>query len=96
MGTVKRDDFAKHISGRFGFPIAAAARIVGIVFGEITEALKYDEEVKITNFGTFGINGKKERIGRNPKTKKPAVISARRVPTFRAASEFRSKVRKMS
>jgi integration host factor subunit alpha len=94
MATIKRIDFARHIGGLFGFPVAAAERIVGIIFGEVLEALKYGEEVKVANFGTFGINEKKERVGRNPKTKKPAVISARRVPTFRASAEFRERMRK--
>ena len=29
-----------------------------------------DNEVKISNFGTFKILNKKSRVGRNPKTKK--------------------------
>jgi integration host factor subunit alpha len=94
MATVKKSDFAKHIHDRFGFPTATAERIVDIIFGEITESLTRGEEVKITNFGTFGIRSKRERMGRNPKTGRPAVIAARRVPSFRAAVGFREKISK--
>jgi len=90
MATIKKNDFAKHINKKFGFPVSAADGIVDVIFGEVKDSLRRGEEVKITNFGTFGINAKKERIGRNPKTGKPAVIKARRVPTFRASLEFKN------
>ena len=38
--------------------------------------------VKIHNFGTFKVKKKKERIGRNPKTKENVVISSRNVISF--------------
>ena len=91
MSTIKKSDFAKHVHEQFGFPIAVAGDIVDIIFGEIVESLKRGEPVKIANFGTFDINNKAERLGRNPKTGKSAVISARRVPTFRASREFKDK-----
>jgi integration host factor subunit alpha len=94
MKTIKKADFANHIHKKFGLPSATSERIVDIIFGEITDSLKRGEEVKITNFGTFSINHKSERMGRNPKTGKPAVISARRVPTFHTSAEFREKMRK--
>ncbi|MDR1826640.1 MAG: integration host factor subunit alpha [Rickettsiales bacterium] len=90
--TIKKSDFAKHINRRFGFPASMAGEIVTVIFQEIIESLKRGEPVKIANFGTFGIHEKKEREGRNPKTGKPAMISARRVPTFRASDNFRSKI----
>jgi integration host factor subunit alpha len=94
MATVKKIDFANRIHKKFGFSSAASERIVDIIIGEITDSLKRGEEVKITNFGTFNINEKKERVGRNPKTGAPAIISARRIPTFKASVEFRNKMKK--
>lgn len=91
--TIKKNDFAKHINKKFGFPVAFAGGIVDVIFEEIVGSLKRGETVKITNFGTFQINEKPERLGRNPKTKMPAVISARAVPTFHACTEFRNKLK---
>ena len=91
--TIKKSDFAQEIHSKFGFTIAVAERIVDVIFCEITESLKRGEPVKITGFGTFNLNDKKERAGRNPKTGKPAIISARRVPTFRASAEFKDKLK---
>jgi integration host factor subunit alpha len=93
MQTIKKSDFARHLNNRFGFPISVAARIVDIIFGEIIDSLKRGEEVKIFNFGTFLLNEKKARIGRNPQTGEPAMIPARRVPTFHASAKFRNKMK---
>ena len=91
MATIKKSDFAEYVRERFGFPLAVSGNIVEVIFGEIVESLKRGEPVKISNFGTFDISDKAERVGRNPKTGRPAVISARRVPTFRASQEFKEK-----
>jgi integration host factor subunit alpha len=55
------------------------------VLEEISSALVNGENVKIAGFGTFVIRQKKERIGRNPRTLKEAVISSRKSVSFRAS-----------
>ena len=44
-----------------------------------------DNITNIHNFGTFKMNNKKSRIGRNPKTKEEYNISSRNVITFKAS-----------
>jgi integration host factor subunit alpha len=90
--TIKKADFAVHVNKTFGLPMATAERVVGIIFGEIAESLRRGESVKIKNFGTFNMNEKGARPGRNPHTGQPVMISARRVPTFRASREFKDQV----
>ena len=58
------------------------------------DALVNNEEVKFAGFGSFKILKKNARMGRNPKTGQSAVISARRVATFRPSNEFRERVAK--
>jgi integration host factor subunit alpha len=55
------------------------------IFNEISKSLMNDEEAKIPLFGVFFSRNKKERLGRNPKTLEKAVISSRRVVSFRAS-----------
>ena len=43
--------------------------------------IKY-KKVKIAKFGTFSLRKKKQRIGRNPKTKEEFNISKRKVVAF--------------
>ena len=59
------------------------------ILEEIADALDADERVVISNFGSFTVRQKKERIGRNPKTGEEAVVSARRAVKFNASQELK-------
>ena len=48
-----------------------------------------NKEVKIMGLGTFSVKHKNERVGRNPKTGKEAVIEARNVISFRPAKNLK-------
>jgi len=60
---------------------------------EIEDALVLDGVVSLRSFGSFVVRSKKERLGRNPKTKTSAVIKARRVVSFKCSPEL---VRRMN
>ncbi|HNY25597.1 MAG TPA: integration host factor subunit alpha [Alphaproteobacteria bacterium] len=92
MATITRIDFANKLREKFGLTTTDSYKLVDLIFNEIEESLVRGEEVKITGLGSFKILNKPERMGRNPKTGAPAVISARRVVTFRPSTEFRKKV----
>lgn len=92
MATITRSDFANRLRERFGLTTADAYKLVDIVFDEIRESLINGEEVKFAGFGSFKILTKPQRIGRNPKTGEPAIITARKVASFRPSSEFRKRV----
>ena len=94
MATITRLDLANALRNRFGLTASDSYRMIDIIFGEIEQSLENGEEVKIAGFGTFKILSKSARIGRNPKTGVPAVISARRVATFHPSTEFRKLVSK--
>jgi integration host factor subunit alpha len=94
MATITRMDLANALRNRFGLTMADSYKMIDIIFGEIELSLINEEEVKIAGLGTFKILSKPARIGRNPKTGVPAVISARRVVSFRPSDGFRKKVAK--
>tara|TARA_B000000532_G_scaffold233714_1_gene217566 strand:+ start:675 stop:857 length:183 start_codon:yes stop_codon:yes gene_type:complete len=48
-----------------------------------------EKKIKLSKFGTFTIREKKERIGRNPKTKENKIIKARKVVLFKPSKEFK-------
>ena len=62
------------------------------IFEVLLESLKNNGKVKISNFGTFILRHKKSRIGRNPKTKKEAIISERNVILFKPSKYFKKKI----
>ena len=49
-------------------------------------------KVKISSFGTFKVISKKERIGRNPKTKIEAKITPRKVVKFKPSLAMKKKL----
>ena len=59
-----------------------AQAAVGCVFESITKALKKKDTVTLVGFGTFKVNKRKARKGRNPKTGEEIKIKAKRVPKF--------------
>ena len=52
------------------------------------------KKAKIAKFGTFLLRNKKQRIGRNPKTKETKIISERNVVLFRASKELKKYINK--
>ncbi len=92
MGTITRNDFANNLRTSFGLTAADSSRLVDLFFEEIAEALIRGEEVKISNLGSFKILEKAARFGRNPKTGAPAMITARRRPSFRPSAEVKNQV----
>ena len=82
---ISRDDIAEAMKNEFGFNRKLCLDIVNDIIEIIIDGLNSDNKVKIHNFGTFKLNNKKSRIGRNPKTKEEFSISSRNVITFKAS-----------
>ena len=55
----------------------------------LLDLIKY-KKVKISNFGTFIVRHKKQRTGRNPKTKKEYLISDRNVILFKPSKDLKN------
>ena len=58
----------------------------------IKEKLEKGEDVLITGLGKFELRDKKSRPGRDPKSKRDYVISARRVVTFHPSKVWRDEL----
>ena len=82
---ISRDEIAEAMQNEFGFNRKLCLDIVNDIIEIIIEGLQNDKKVKIHNFGTFKMNNKKSRVGRNPKTKEEYNISSRNVVTFKAS-----------
>ena len=64
------------------------------IFEIILKNIIKHKKVKIAKFGTFILRKKKQRIGRNPKTKEKKIISERNVILFKASKEFKKYINK--
>ena len=78
-----RDNIAESLHLEFGLTKKDCLLFVNDIIEIIIEGLNHDGYVKIHNFGSFKIKRKKSRIGRNPKTKKEAIINERNVLKFK-------------
>ena len=70
-----RKELTNNIFKRIGFSKNFSSEIVDDFFDTLIQHLIKFEKIKISSFGTFQVINKKERIGRNPKTKEEAKIS---------------------
>ena len=89
---ISRDEIAEAMKSEFGFNRKLCLDIVNDIIDIIIEGLQSDKKVKIHNFGTFKLNNKKSRIGRNPKTREEYEISSRNVITFKASKILLRKI----
>lgn len=69
---------------------AFAARLVDEILKQIAEAIHVDDSLQLSGFGTFLVTRKRARMGRNPNTSEPTVITGRRVLTFRASLKLKA------
>ena len=90
--TITKLDLVNHLNEKLGLNKVESKELVEAFFDEIKKSLINNEEVKLSGFGNFKILNKRERPGRNPKTGEPAIISARRVVTFKAGQKLRKKI----
>ncbi|NIY73085.1 integration host factor subunit alpha [Marivivens donghaensis] len=90
--TLTRMDLAEAVHAEVGLSRNDSAELVESVLKHISDALVEGETVKISSFGTFTVRDKAERVGRNPKTGEPKVISPRRVLTFRPSHLMKDRV----
>ena len=87
---VSKDYLLKKIFFEIGIPISFSKKIINHFFNILIEGLKKDGSVKLSGFGTFEVLSKKQRIGRNPKTKESKIITDRNVITFKPSKQFKS------
>jgi DNA-binding protein HU-beta len=71
---------------------ASAARALDSLIGSITEELANGGEVALVGFGTYKVNDRAARTGRNPQTGAEIQIAAAKVPAFKAGKTLKDAV----
>ena len=89
---INKMELSKKINQTVGFSKVISENIVKDIFYIIENALKTNDKIKITSFGTFFKKRKNSRIGRNPKSLETKIISERNVVTFKASKDFKKKI----
>lgn len=89
---ITKADFTGSLCDEIGLNQREAKDMVDLFFEEIKENLVRGGAVKLSGFGNFGLRDKSSRPGRNPKTGEEALITARRVVTFKAGNILKERV----
>ena len=84
---VTRETIAKQISNEFGIAYSSVYKKIDKIL-EIWSNEIIHSNLSINNIGSFKINKKNERIGRNPKTKEEHVIKSRKVISFKKSNKL--------
>ena len=87
-----RKDLSNKIYQNLGFSKNYSSTIIDNFFETLIQELIKSHKIKISTFGTFKVINKRERIGRNPKTKEKAIIAPRKVVTFKPSLFVKEKL----
>ena len=84
-----KKDLINIVYMQLGFSKIISENLIDDFFLTISDNIKEEKKLKISNFGTFLLREKKQRIGRNPKTKEVKIISNRKVVLFKPSKNFK-------
>ena len=88
-----RSELIQQISSRF--PQLTATDVdmsVRVIIDSMSRALFKGGRIEVRGFGSFGINYRPPRKGRNPKTGASVMVPAKYMPHFKAGKELRDRV----
>ena len=86
-GNLKKIDLVKNLSFKTGFSKNLSKKIIDDLINVLINNIK-SGKLNLKNIGIIKIINKKERLGRNPKTKKEFKISARKVISFKSSKSI--------
>jgi len=88
-----RSDLIDRIAARYPqLQFKDAELGVRVIIEAITGTLSKGGRAEIRGFGSFALNHRPPRKGRNPKTGEAVMVPAKYVPHFKAGKELRERV----
>jgi len=88
-----RSDIVAKLAERFSqLPQRDAELAVKTILDAMSEALAQGHRIELRGFGSFSITHRPPRMGRNPRTGEPVMISEKRVTHFKPGKALREAV----
>ena len=88
-----KSDLIARLAERFPQLVAKDADLaVKMILDAMSEALAKGDRIEIRGFGSFSLNYRPPRVGRNPKSGDKVNVPAKWVPHFKAGKELRERV----
>ena len=93
LSAMTRSDLIAALAARFPKLVAKDAEIsVKEILDAIGQSLSRGDRVEIRGFGSFSLNSRPARIGRNPKTGEKVQVPPKYVPHFKAGKDMRDRI----
>ncbi|SDH36253.1 integration host factor subunit beta [Propionivibrio dicarboxylicus] len=88
-----KSDLIARLAERFPQLVAKDADFaVKMILDAMAEALAKGDRIEIRGFGSFALNYRPPRVGRNPKSGDKVSVPEKWVPHFKAGKELRERV----
>ena len=88
-----KSELISKLAERFPQLLAKDAElVVKIILDAMAKSLSRGERIEIRGFGSFDLNYRPPRIGRNPKSGEKVKVPEKYVPHFKAGKEMRERV----
>ena len=88
-----KSELIARLAERFPQLVAKDAELaVKVILDAMTEALARGDRIEIRGFGSFSLNHRPPRIGRNPRSGERVDVPEKWVPHFKAGKELRERV----
>ena len=87
-----KKDIANQINSIIGLPLNLTHEITDDIIDFSINILIREKKISIKNFGSFYISLKKQRLGRNPKTKEKFIINERNTIKFKASNFLKKNI----
>jgi integration host factor subunit beta len=93
MGGMTKSELIARLAQRYSQLVAKDAEYaVKMILDAMTHALLEGNRIEIRGFGSFGLNYRPPRVGRNPKSGEKVQVPEKYVPHFKAGKELRERV----
>jgi len=89
---MNKSEFVAELAKKTGQTQAAVTEIVNAMPSTIAKAIKKGDKLSLFGFGTFEVQKRAARQGRNPATGESIKIKASKSPKFKAAKAFKDMV----
>ena len=87
QNNLTKKELIKNLSKKTGFSLLYSKKLVNDFFEALIQNI-IKNNFNLKNIGTFKVINKKERIGRNPKTKEIFTINSRKSLSFIASNKL--------
>lgn len=85
---MNKKELVNHIAEAAGITKTDADSALQAFMTGVTETMKKGDKLSLTGFGTFSVNDRPARTGRNPQTGKALEIPAKKVVKFKVGKHL--------